>query len=438
MSPEPLDEDEGISGKLPENLSDIESEDDQDEEQGEEEEEKEDENQLVRMKTYPASCPKTCQTSSLGTIKKKRRRRKRKRRRITCQDEDISGKLPENLSDIESDDDLDEEQEVEEEEEEEEEENELVTASEESDDTEEETRNSVERNESEKTENIRDDVQDPNKLEDVDRTVKIIQNDADALSDLSLSEDEVGKESSDWVVLDEAGEEEVARPRVMCSKCDVSHEEGQRCTFVLESSRARPARVRTLPPELYENPLERERRSFRSRSPPTRPTRRVAPPPPSPPPRRVAPPPPSPPSYEERIFNYNYSQQELGNFVPTQPQPQFSPESPHLPVYYRQSLNSLQPLQSYMSAKMSSMTGQPYPNTYLELLVSNVGKVLAQAGLGLRDLTTAFRLQGEQFVREVLGRELGVYAQRYPGGLNVPVIIQFTLEYLQSSQFQYT
>ena len=90
-----------------------------------------------------------------------------------------------------------------------------------------------------------------------------------------------------------------------------------------------------------------------------------------------------------------------------------------------------------MSAKMISMAGQPYPPSYVELLVSNVGKMLAQASLGLRELSAAFRLNGDEFVRGLLSRELHVYAQRFPGGVNLPLIIQTTIEYLQSCQFHY-
>ena len=56
----------------------------------------------------------------------------------------------------------------------------------------------------------------------------------------------------------------------------------------------------------------------------------------------------------------------------------------HLPSNYTESLHSLQPLQTYMSSKMAAMPGQPYPRNYIDLLISNVGKMLAQANLGLR------------------------------------------------------
>ena len=249
-------------------------------------------------------------------------------------------------------------------------------------------------------------------------TIEEKKNNDDALSDLSLSEDEFGKEDSNWVVLDEAGEDEKAETREMCVKCDVSHKVGTRCSFVLQSSgsgsgsgsgrggRPRSARsqtrerVRTLPPELYENPLERERRSFRSRSP-TFPSSRA-------PSRRVAPPPPSPPHFGENncklcgsrahlveqcpdFFCHNCSQQghfakECLAYAQNQNQPPLQPQyrSPCLLNNYSESLNSLYELQRYLSAKMISMPGQPYPNTYIDLLVSNVGKMLAQAGLGLR------------------------------------------------------
>ena len=286
----------------------------------------------------------------------------------------------------------------------------------------------------------------------------------EALSDLSLSDDEFGADISGWLVLDEAGaDEKVEEASEECRKCDVAHRPGQRCTFLLQSTittttstrgrgrgRARGgererderrSRVRTLPPELYQNPQDRERRSYRSRSPQAQPR-----------PRRVAPPPPSPPPtthYEERscqgswdqhqpammdFQNYQHQHHHLSQSQPPQP-PQ--PPQPQYSHNYSECLQSLQPLQGYMSAKMVSMPGQPFPPSYVELLVSNVGKMLAQASLGLRELSAAFRLNGDEFVRGLLSRELHVYAQRFPGGVNLPLIIQTTIEYLQSCQFHY-
>ena len=54
-----------------------------------------------------------------------------------------------------------------------------------------------------------------------------------------------------------------------------------------------------------------------------------------------------------------------------------------------------------------------------------------------RELNTAYRLNGDNFVREILTRELHVYAQRFPGGVNLPLIIQSTIEYLKSCQYHY-
>ena len=56
-----------------------------------------------------------------------------------------------------------------------------------------------------------------------------------------------------------------------------------------------------------------------------------------------------------------------------------------------------------------------------------------------RELISVFRLQGDNFVRELLSKELHGYAQRFPGGVNLPLIIQSTVEYLHSSsQISYT
>ena len=47
-----------------------------------------------------------------------------------------------------------------------------------------------------------------------------------------------------------------------------------------------------------------------------------------------------------------------------------------------------------------------------------------------RELENAFRHQGEEFLRGMLTKELQVYAERFPGGVNLPMIIQATIEYL--------
>ena len=119
----------------------------------------------------------------------------------------------------------------------------------------------------------------------------------DVLSDLSLSDDDfsknISKEEKEEVKDKEksevtGSEEKPKADEELCTKCDTPHPIGQRCTYLLkgsnkrsrprETSRPRP-RIRTLPPELYHHPDDRER-SYHSRSPP--PTRiRRAPSPPS-------------------------------------------------------------------------------------------------------------------------------------------------------------
>ena len=285
---------------------------------------------------------------------------------------------------------------------------------------------------------------------------KGINQDVDALSDLSLSEEDFDKNGSDWVVLDDADKKKEEIPHLQQQhqqRRKVPPESGDRplSRSSQQSSRTqkRPAgRIRTLPPELYNAPdLETRGRGYggrRSRSPPPR--RRIAPPREER--RRVAPPAPSPPGYEDRrekvprfeadFHDYQsrrsyddhvdqYSNRAT-SFPPAQSsamvsppmsvyQSQFSSMVPgpgystgtaaplqsgynavlqgysaayqaqvtdHLPSNYTESLHSLQPLQTYMSSKMAAMPGQPYPRNYIDLLISNVGKMLAQANLGLR------------------------------------------------------
>jgi len=395
----------------------------------------------------------------------------------------------------------------------------------------------------------------------------------DALSDLSLSDDDFDQSNADWVVLDEANSEdkenkvdelktEPSEDSETCFKCDTAHKIGGRCSFILRNSKppnnpsrtlkrgrgeysgGRPRepeyrqpreKVRTLPPELYNNPNDYERRSYRrSRSPRRRP--------PTPPFEREG--------YEDRrdrrprddedrrlyekkyddlyasydrseekgerkscklcsstahlvkncpdlfcykcdrqghfakecsnpskkdkphsnnytntqhnaytqpSYNYPHTQQIPPQSINQTPSMQMShpppsvpyasstfgtsssypvppsaapPVTDHLPSNYAESLHSLQPLQLFMSAKMMSMPGQSYPKTYIDLLVTNVGKMLAQANLGLQALLTAFSTKGEAFVRALISKELSVYAERFPGGVNMPLITHTTIEYL--------
>jgi len=405
----------------------------------------------------------------------------------------------------------------------------------------------------------------------------------DALSDLSLSDDDFDQSNADWVVLDEANSEdkenkveesksEPSEASSTCSKCDTAHKVGSRCSFILRNSKptiphsrtvkrdrgeysgGRPRepeyrkpreKIRTLPPELYNNPNDYERRAYRrSRSPRRRP--------PTPPFEREGYEDRRGEGYEDRrdrrprdaedrrlyekkyddlyttysrsedkverkscklcsstshlvkncpdLFcykcehqghfakecpnpntsrkskphtsdysstqpgtfpqpSYNYSQQmtpptinQTPSMQMTHPPPNVSYTSPsygvmdtypvppsvppsvtdHLPSNYAESLHSLQPLQLFMSAKMMSMPGQSYPKTYIDLLVTNVGKMLAQANLGLQALLTAFSTKGDSFVRALISKELAVYAERFPGGVNMPLITHTTIEYLIS------
>ena len=114
----------------------------------------------------------------------------------------------------------------------------------------------------------------------------------EALSDLSLSDDDFSKTDKGQAKAEKEPivekTEKQKSDEELCTKCDTPHLLGQRCAYVLKGSskRSRPRessrprqKVRTLPPELYHHPADRER-SYRSRSPP--PTRiRRAPSPPS-------------------------------------------------------------------------------------------------------------------------------------------------------------
>jgi len=394
----------------------------------------------------------------------------------------------------------------------------------------------------------------------------------DALSDLSLSDDDdFDQSNADWVVLDEDNSEdkenktaEESKSPKTCSKCDTAHKVGERCSFILRHSKPNQhtqrtvkrdrgehsgvrqrgteyrkprERVRTLPPELYNNPDDYERKSFRrSRSPRRRP--------PTPPFERegyedrrdrrprveddrrmyekkyddlyskynrqedkserkscklcsstghlvkncpdlfcykcdqqghFAKECPNPSKKEKSSYQSSYSTpqsnysgpstyssfppaQQMSTISMAQPPPTIPmnhhvtytnppyggqsnysvppavtpPVTDHFPSNYAESLHSLQPLQLFMSAKLMSTPGQSYPKTYIDLLVTNVGKMLAQANLGLQALLNAFAAKGESFVRTLISKELQVYAERFPGGVNMPLITHTTIEYLVS------
>ena len=310
----------------------------------------------------------------------------------------------------------------------------------------------------------------PKDEEYCEEAVHDVKKEADALSDLSLSEEEFDNNGSGWVVLDETeGNKDESRKtaeiptqqkRKTVSGGSSSERSGKTNRLSLTSThqpskkpKGPGGRVRTLPPELYNDPdfEAREYGGWRSRSPPRR---RIAPP------ReervRVAPPAPSSSGYEDRrdkVPRYEADYQDYqsrrpqednhyssisgfplmpssgGVGVPPPPMPVYQSQYPnmvpgpgystgaavsmqtpgktaalqgyqvtdqqtatlqgyqvtdHLPRNYTESLHSLQPLQAYMSSKMAAMPGQPYPKNYIDLLISNVGKMLAQANLGLR------------------------------------------------------
>jgi hypothetical protein len=82
------------------------------------------------------------------------------------------------------------------------------------------------------------------------------------------------------------------------------------------------------------------------------------------------------------------------------------------------------------------------PPAYTELLVTNVGKMFAQANLSLSSLEATFFSHGETFLRSRISRELQVYAERFPGGVNMPLVTETTVAYLKSQgglprQFSY-
>ena len=129
------------------------------------------------------------------------------------------------------------------------------------------------------------------------------------------------------------------------------------------------------------------------------------------------------------------------------------------PAHYAEALSSLAPLQAFMNTKLQcSSSSSGYPPSYIELLVTNVGKMFALANLSLPSLEATFFSHGETFLRSRISRELQVwtytflilnfmipfqvYAQQFPKGVNMPIVIETTVEFLKTQaglgrQFSY-
>ena len=112
-----------------------------------------------------------------------------------------------------------------------------------------------------------------------------------------------------------------------------------------------------------------------------------------------------------------------------------------------------------MNTKLQcSSSSSGYPPSYIELLVTNVGKMFALANLSLPSLEATFFSHGETFLRSRISRELQVwtytffvlnfmipfqvYAQQFPKGVNMPIVIETTVEFLKTQaglgrQFSY-
>ena len=79
------------------------------------------------------------------------------------------------------------------------------------------------------------------------------------------------------------------------------------------------------------------------------------------------------------------------------------------PAHYAEALGSLAPLQAFMNTKLQcSSSSSGYPPSYIELLVTNVGKMFALANLSLPSLEATFFSHGETFLRSRISRELQV------------------------------
>jgi len=81
---------------------------------------------------------------------------------------------------------------------------------------------------------------------------------------------------------------------------------------------------------------------------------------------------------------------------------------------------------------MSTIPGSGFTPNYVELIATNVGKMLAQSNLGISELRAEYSFKGEVALRELLSGSLAKYAEKYPGVVNLPFIIQTTLEFLRA------
>ena len=157
-------------------------------------------------------------------------------------------------------------------------------------------------------------------------------------------------------------------------------------------------------------------------------------PPPPAPPAMNAPPPPPPPQEQQGYAQYYPPpvQQPPPHAHPMLPAnsvpPPYPPGVPQAfagshyqagptnsmlesnkPAHYAEALGSLAPLQAFMNTKLQcSSSSSGYPPSYIELLVTNVGKMFALANLSLPSLEATFFSHGETFLRSRISRELQV------------------------------
>ena len=95
-----------------------------------------------------------------------------------------------------------------------------------------------------------------------------------------------------------------------------------------------------------------------------------------------------------------------------------------------------------MSTRLQASGAGTYPPSYIDLLATNVGKMFALANLSLPALEATFFAHGEAFLRSRISRELSVYAQQFPKGVNMPLVTETTVAFLKTqggrpTQFSY-